>query len=504
MKYVIILIAIPCLALAWSDPIMVTPDSSSNRKPRVVFDQEGNTHFFFISNRGYYIPYGLSDVYYCKFSRNGVKMTEDVRLDTTNSLDDTSPSPVYGSDGKLHVVWDENVSPGQDLDGIYYSRLDTDGNIERYATRIFECSSERPRLFEDSEGFLNVVWVIPHDTLYYGKFDTSGQVIIPKTPVYAPGSGEQIWYMRASIDNQNVIHCIYKNYYGTWNEFNLGYSSVNNQGEVIVPYYPLTPESPYSCSPIGHLVADESGDLHLSYLLSEYGETRQRYRKMDRDLNTIYDFSLATVPPNGQNIGDGDIELDGNGNIMIIFVYIEDDVDFYYIRITYSTNGEVLIPPEIVIDEVVFTPDLAVNSNGMAVFTYRWSEESIPGSEVFYSYVLDQLMVEKVKPDRAFYSDKVGESMVLREEISQSASISISPNPANPITWISFSLPAPQEATLAVYNISGAKVTTLASGLQMPGTHNYIWNASQYSSGVYIICLETGQWMEVGRVAVVK
>jgi hypothetical protein len=81
---------------------------------------------------------------------------------------------------------------------------------------------------------------------------------------------------------------------------------------------------------------------------------------------------------------------------------------------------------------------------------------------------------------------------------------SIGPNPANPVTWISFSLPAPQEATVAVYNILGAKVTTLTSGLQMPGTHNYIWNASQYSSGLYIIRLETPQSTSSQRVMVVK
>ncbi len=81
---------------------------------------------------------------------------------------------------------------------------------------------------------------------------------------------------------------------------------------------------------------------------------------------------------------------------------------------------------------------------------------------------------------------------------------SLGPNPANPVTWISFSLPAPQEATLAVYNILGAKVTTLTSGLQMPGTHNVIWNASQVSSGLYIIRLETPQNTFSQRVITVK
>ncbi|TKJ41202.1 hypothetical protein CEE37_05930 [candidate division LCP-89 bacterium B3_LCP] len=81
---------------------------------------------------------------------------------------------------------------------------------------------------------------------------------------------------------------------------------------------------------------------------------------------------------------------------------------------------------------------------------------------------------------------------------------SIGPNPANPVTWISFTLPSPQEATLAVYNILGAKVTTLTSGLQTPGTHSYIWDAADYSSGVYIIQLETPQQTSSNRITVLK
>ncbi|TKJ41638.1 hypothetical protein CEE37_03465 [candidate division LCP-89 bacterium B3_LCP] len=81
---------------------------------------------------------------------------------------------------------------------------------------------------------------------------------------------------------------------------------------------------------------------------------------------------------------------------------------------------------------------------------------------------------------------------------------SIGPNPANPVTWISFTLPSPQEATLAVYNILGAKVTTLTSGIQPPGTHNYLWNAAEYSSGVYIIRLDAREFEATDRVVVLK
>ncbi|TKJ42585.1 hypothetical protein CEE37_00065 [candidate division LCP-89 bacterium B3_LCP] len=50
----------------------------------------------------------------------------------------------------------------------------------------------------------------------------------------------------------------------------------------------------------------------------------------------------------------------------------------------------------------------------------------------------------------------------------------------------------------------GARVTTLTSGIQSPGTHTHIWDAAHYSSGVYIIQLETPQQTTSGKITVVK
>jgi hypothetical protein len=69
--------------------------------------------------------------------------------------------------------------------------------------------------------------------------------------------------------------------------------------------------------------------------------------------------------------------------------------------------------------------------------------------------------------------------------------ILLGPNPANPNTVISFSLPFAQQIDLAVYNLLGARVTTLASGLKLPGSYVIPWDASRNASGVYIIRLET-------------
>ncbi len=78
------------------------------------------------------------------------------------------------------------------------------------------------------------------------------------------------------------------------------------------------------------------------------------------------------------------------------------------------------------------------------------------------------------------------------------------PNPANPITWVTFNLTYPQKADLAVYNLLGQRVATLASGYQMPGTQTLYWNASDFSSGVYLVKLQTENAQALQKVVILE
>jgi hypothetical protein len=82
--------------------------------------------------------------------------------------------------------------------------------------------------------------------------------------------------------------------------------------------------------------------------------------------------------------------------------------------------------------------------------------------------------------------------------------LSFGPNPANPVTWVTFNLPYPQKAELAVYNLLGQKVATLVSGYQPPGTRTYFWNATNTSSGTYFIRLETENDVRAGKVVMLR
>jgi hypothetical protein len=62
---------------------------------------------------------------------------------------------------------------------------------------------------------------------------------------------------------------------------------------------------------------------------------------------------------------------------------------------------------------------------------------------------------------------------------------SIYPNPFNPSTDVSFTLPYEGYVKLSVYNIKGQEVDTIFEGYQDSGLHSYTWDASNFSSGIY-------------------
>ena len=78
------------------------------------------------------------------------------------------------------------------------------------------------------------------------------------------------------------------------------------------------------------------------------------------------------------------------------------------------------------------------------------------------------------------------------------------PNPFNPSTSISLTVPMTSYVTVKVYNLMGQVVEVLSSGVLEPNLYSFTWNASDMSSGVYIIKAESSEGFDVQKVLLVK
>ena len=78
------------------------------------------------------------------------------------------------------------------------------------------------------------------------------------------------------------------------------------------------------------------------------------------------------------------------------------------------------------------------------------------------------------------------------------------PNPFNPITTISFSLPVRSDVHLLLFDLLGRVVKEIAAGNYEAGTHQVKLNASGLSSGVYFYKLEAGNFVSTKKLVLMK
>jgi len=83
------------------------------------------------------------------------------------------------------------------------------------------------------------------------------------------------------------------------------------------------------------------------------------------------------------------------------------------------------------------------------------------------------------------------------------------PNPFNPSTVIPYSVGHTSDISLAVYNVHGQHITTLAEGRHDEGEHTVIWDGTntanrQVAAGVYWIQLKAGDYCQSKKISFVR
>jgi len=79
------------------------------------------------------------------------------------------------------------------------------------------------------------------------------------------------------------------------------------------------------------------------------------------------------------------------------------------------------------------------------------------------------------------------------------------PNPFNPSTKISFSLPSTGNVTLKIYNVLGQEVATLVNGVVRGGEEQTVsFDGSTLASGVYYCRLQSGQKAEIRKMILLR
>lgn len=78
------------------------------------------------------------------------------------------------------------------------------------------------------------------------------------------------------------------------------------------------------------------------------------------------------------------------------------------------------------------------------------------------------------------------------------------PNPFNPSTTIGYSLPDQGYVTLRVYDVLGKEIATLVNEEKPAGEYSVVWNAENFSSGVYYYRLSVGSFTQTRKMLLLQ
>lgn len=95
-------------------------------------------------------------------------------------------------------------------------------------------------------------------------------------------------------------------------------------------------------------------------------------------------------------------------------------------------------------------------------------------------------------------------SDVVEQNEPDNLQLKASPNPFSKEITISFLLDKPADIALSIYNTSGEKIETLASGKLAAGQHLFKWNGKMAKAGLYFVSLQINSKQVTKKIILTK
>ena len=81
---------------------------------------------------------------------------------------------------------------------------------------------------------------------------------------------------------------------------------------------------------------------------------------------------------------------------------------------------------------------------------------------------------------------------------------SVYPNPFNPSTNFQYEIPDFSMVDIFIYDLNGKVVEQLVSSYHSPGIYNILWDASNFSSGIYILSMQSNDFIYSQKISLTK
>ena len=170
-------------------------------------------------------------------------------------------------------------------------------------------------------------------------------------------------------------------------------------------------------------------------------------------------------------------------NVQLIWDNVpENDFEYYSLfRNSESNFDPNILEPLVTLSDTTYT-DINISQNE---YYYKISATDYNGNESLYAETSIELLSNDINPF----------------EFSLEGCY---PNPFNPVTTVKFTTPNISNVKIEVYNMNGQLTETLFSGNKSAGQHSIDWYANDNTSGLYLIRMSSGEFVETQKVMLLK
>lgn len=148
--------------------------------------------------------------------------------------------------------------------------------------------------------------------------------------------------------------------------------------------------------------------------------------------------------------------------------------------------------------------EVLVDSSGVEETVFQLEDELEPVTEYFWRVAAVNNSGEGDWSETWSFATEMTTSVELAELPSEFTLSQNYPNPFNPTTVIRYGVPESSQVRLEVFNMLGQRVSVLVNEQKTAGWHNFTFDASNLSSGMYIYRMQAGEFVETRKLILIK
>ena len=137
--------------------------------------------------------------------------------------------------------------------------------------------------------------------------------------------------------------------------------------------------------------------------------------------------------------------------------------------------------------------------NGLVI---KWTAQLMDSLNVFYG---SKIKYTTISAAANMFRKQISDVAVsTAKRLSNFELMQNYPNPFNPATTIAYSVPLASNVKISIYNLMGQLVAQPVNMYNQAGYHEFVFDGSKYSSGVYFCIMQSGSFIQSKKLVLLK